>query len=140
LRKADPENVAALLDSELDLLQTVPYWAIPQIRSAAGLKLAYRPKLHTLFFGLDLGSTELRSSNIKERNPFGDKRVRQAIAHAIDFEPVLHDLMGELFIPAGTLIAPGVNGYAPELDQPPLTTRNKRRHCWWRQGTRTASA
>ena len=27
--------------------------------------------------------------------------------------------MGELFIPAGMLVAPGVNGYAPELDQPP---------------------
>ncbi len=27
--------------------------------------------------------------------------------------------MGELFIPAGMIVAPGVNGYAPELDQPP---------------------
>ena len=26
--------------------------------------------------------------------------------------------MGKLFIPAGMLVAPGVNGYAPELDQP----------------------
>ena len=45
--------------------------------------------------------------------------MRQAMAHAIDFEPILHDLMGELFIPAGMIVAPGVNGYAPELDQPP---------------------
>jgi peptide/nickel transport system substrate-binding protein len=30
----------------------------------------------------------------------------------------LHDLMGELFIPAGMIPAPGVNGYAPDLDQP----------------------
>ena len=28
--------------------------------------------------------------------------------------------MGELFIPAGMIAAPGVNGYIPELDQPPL--------------------
>ncbi len=41
------------------------------------------------------------------------------MAHAIDIEPILHDLMGELFIPAGMIVAPGVNGYAPELDQPP---------------------
>ena len=72
-----------------------------------------------MFFGLDQGSAELRSSNIKGRNPFKDKRVRQAMAHAIDIEPILHDLMGELFIPAGMIVAPGVNGYAPELDQPP---------------------
>jgi peptide/nickel transport system substrate-binding protein len=117
--KADPENVAALLDGEIDLLQTVPYWALPQIRSNPNLKLAYRTKLHTLFFGLDLGSPELRSSNIKGRNPFQDKRVRQAMAHAMDLEPVLTPLMGELFIPAGMIVAPGVNGYAPDLDQPP---------------------
>ena len=116
--KADPENVAALLDGELDLLQIPPYWALDQIRGNPGLKLAYRTKLHTLFFGLDLGSTELRSSNIKGKNPFKDKRVRQAMAHAIDLGPILQNLMGELFIPAGMIVAPGVNGYAPELDQP----------------------
>ena len=68
-------------------------------------------------FGLDQGSAELRSSNIKGRNPFRDKRVRQAMAHAIDIEPILRDLMGELLIPAGMMVAPGVNGYAPEMDQ-----------------------
>ena len=33
------------------------------------LKLVYRPKLQTFFFGFDQGSTELRSSNIKGKNP-----------------------------------------------------------------------
>ena len=116
--KADPENVRALLGGEIDLLQTVPYWALPKIRRDPGLKLAYRPKLHTVFFGLDQGSAELRSSNIKGRNPFKDKRVREAMAYAIDLRSALHDLMGELFIPAGMIAAPGVNGYIPELDQP----------------------
>ena len=32
----DPENVAALLDGEIDLLQTAPYWALAQIRSNPG--------------------------------------------------------------------------------------------------------
>ena len=116
--KADPENVAALLNGEIDLLQIPPYWALDRIRSNPELKVTYRPKLHTMFFGLDQRSTELRSSNIKGRNPFQDKRVRQAMAYAIDMKSALHDLMGELFIPAGMIAAPGVNGYAPDLDQP----------------------
>jgi peptide/nickel transport system substrate-binding protein len=115
----DPKNVAALLEGELDLLQIPPYWALEQIRSNPDLKLAYRTKLHTMFFGLDQGSAELRTSNIKGRNPVKDKRVRQAMAHAINIEPILAPLMGELFIPAGTIVAPGVNGYAPDMDQPP---------------------
>jgi peptide/nickel transport system substrate-binding protein len=118
--KRDPENVAALLAGELDLIQIPPYWALDEIRSDAELKLAYRAKLHTMFFGLDQGSVELRSSNIKGRNPFKDKRVRQAMAYAMDLQSALRDLMGELFIPAGMVAAPGVNGYIPELDRPPI--------------------
>jgi peptide/nickel transport system substrate-binding protein len=118
-KEGDAENVAALVEGEIDLLQTVPYWALDQIRATPGLKLAYRAKLVTIVLGLDQGSAELRSSEVKGKNPFKDKRVRQAMAYGIAFEPVLRPLMGELFIPAGMLVAPGVNGYAPELDQPP---------------------
>jgi peptide/nickel transport system substrate-binding protein len=39
--------------------------------------------------------------------------------HAIDIEAALRDLMGELLLPAGMLVAPGVNGYSPELDTRP---------------------
>jgi peptide/nickel transport system substrate-binding protein len=85
----DPENVTALLAGKLDLIQIPPYWALPKIRGDSGLKLAYRTKLHTLSFGLDQGSAELRSSNIKGRNPFKDKRVRQAMAYALDLHSPL---------------------------------------------------
>ena len=59
-KEGDAENVAALLEGEIDLLQTPPYSAIDQIRRTPGLKVAYRTKLHTMFFGLDQGSAELR--------------------------------------------------------------------------------
>jgi peptide/nickel transport system substrate-binding protein len=119
-KEGDAANVAALLDGRIDLLQGPPYSALDKISGTTGLTLAHRPKLFTMFFGLNQGSAELRSANVKGKNPFKDKRVRQAMARAIDFQPILHDLMGELFIPAGMIVAPGVNGYAPELDQPPL--------------------
>jgi peptide/nickel transport system substrate-binding protein len=111
-------KVAALLDGEIDLLQMPPYGALDQIRRNLDLKLVYRPKLYTAFFGLDQRSAELRTSDVKGRNPFKDKRVREAMAHAIDMETALRPLMSELFIPAGMIAAPGMNGYAPELDQP----------------------
>jgi peptide/nickel transport system substrate-binding protein len=117
--EGDAGNLAALLDDEIDLLQTPPYSALEQIRRHSGLKLAHRTKLHSMWFGFDQGSAELRSSNIKGKNPFKVKQVRQAMAHAIDIEPILRPLMGELLIPAGMLVAPGANGYVPELDQPP---------------------
>jgi peptide/nickel transport system substrate-binding protein len=114
----DEENLAALLDGQIDLLHAPLYSGLDAIDRDRDLKLVYRPKLQTFFFGLDQGSAELRSSDIKGRNPFEDKRVRQAVAHAIDMGRALRPLMRELFIPAGMLITPGVNGYAPGLDQP----------------------
>jgi peptide/nickel transport system substrate-binding protein len=116
--KRGEDNLAALVQDGIDLLQQPIYSGLAQIRSSPALKIVYRPKLLTVFFGFDQGSAELRSSDIKSKNPFKDKRVRQAVAYAIDMGAVLRPLMGELFIPAGMLIAPGVNGYAPELDQP----------------------
>jgi peptide/nickel transport system substrate-binding protein len=114
---SDEDNLAALLDGQIDMLHSPLYSGLEAIQRNRDLKLAYRPKLQTFFFGFDQGSAELRSSNIKGRNPFKDKRVRQAVAHAIDMTAALRRLMGELFLPAGMLITPGVNGYAPEMDQ-----------------------
>jgi peptide/nickel transport system substrate-binding protein len=116
--KSYEENLAALLGGEIDLLVGPLYSGLEAIRRNPDLKLAYRPKLFTVFFGFDQGSAELRTANVKGRNPFKDQRVRQAIAHAIDMEPALRPVMGELFFPAGMLPAPGMNGYAPELNQP----------------------
>jgi peptide/nickel transport system substrate-binding protein len=112
----DERNVRALLDGEIDLLQHPLFAAHDLIRRTPGLKLVHRPKLLSVWFGLDQGSAELRSSNVHGKNPFKDKRVRQAMYHAIDIEAVLRDLMGDLLIPAGMVIAPGVNGYSPEFD------------------------
>jgi peptide/nickel transport system substrate-binding protein len=116
--KSYEENLAALLDGEIDLLVGPLYSGLDAIQRNPDLKLMYRPKLFTVFFGFDQGSAELRTSNVKGRNPFKDQRVRQAIAHAIDMEPALRPVMGEFFFPAGMLPAPGMNGYAPELNQP----------------------
>jgi peptide/nickel transport system substrate-binding protein len=117
-RSDEKDNLAALLDGEIDLLSSPLYSGLTAIQRNPDLKLVYGPKLQTFFFGFDQGSAELRSSNVKSRNPFKDKRVRQAVAHAIDMGPVLRPLMSELFLPAGMLITPGVNGYAPDIDQP----------------------
>ncbi len=44
-RKATLRTSPPCSMDEIDLLQTVPYWALPEIRRDPGLKLAYRPKL-----------------------------------------------------------------------------------------------
>jgi peptide/nickel transport system substrate-binding protein len=114
---ADPdERLAALLRGDIDLLTDPPPAALDRIRSTPGLKLAQRPELRTIWLGFDQGRAELRSSNIKGRNPFKDRRVRQAMYQAIDIAKIRADVMQGLAVPAGMLVAPGVIGYARELD------------------------
>jgi peptide/nickel transport system substrate-binding protein len=115
---ADPEDrLAALLRGDLDLLIDPPFSALDRIENSPGLKLAQGNELRTIWLGLDQGRRELRSSEIKGRNPFADKRVRKAIYQAIDIEAIRRDVMRGLALPAGMLVAPGSIGYAPELDQ-----------------------
>jgi peptide/nickel transport system substrate-binding protein len=115
---ADPEErLAALLRGDLDLLTYPPFSALDRIRSTPGLKLAQANELRTIWLGLDQGVDQLRSSDVKGKNPFKDRRVRQAIYQAIDIEAIRSDVMRGLALPAGMLVAPGAIGYAPKLDE-----------------------
>lgn len=109
----------ALLEAAIDLLIDPPYASHDRIRSAPGLRLVATRRLLSQYLGLNQARSELASSNIRGDNPFRSRLVRQAMYQAIDIEAILRDLMGEALIPAGMVIAPGVNGYSSELDQRP---------------------
>ena len=74
--------------------------------------------MRTIFIALDQGSNELKYSNVKGKNPFKDKRVREALNLAIDREAIKRSIMRGLSVPAGIMVAPGVNGNTPDIDQP----------------------
>jgi peptide/nickel transport system substrate-binding protein len=113
----DPaERLRALLSGEVDFLSDPPFADLDRIEHTGGLRLERTNETRAIFLGLDQGSRELRSSNIKGRNPFADRRVRQAVYQAIDEESIVDKVMRGLAIPAGIIIQPGINGYAPELD------------------------
>jgi peptide/nickel transport system substrate-binding protein len=115
---ADPEQrLDALLKGEIDLLTSPPLDTLEQIERTPGLKLAQTTQLRSVWLSIDQGSPELRSSDVKGRNPFKDKRVRQAMYQAIDIDAIHNEVMHGLSMPAGMIIPPGVNGHAPELDQ-----------------------
>jgi peptide/nickel transport system substrate-binding protein len=115
---ADPEErLAALLSGDFDLLTDPPFSALERIKNTPGLKLEQATEPRIIYLGLDQSRAELRSSDVKGRNPFSDKRVRQAIYQAIDVEAIRKEVMQGLSIPAGMMVSPGVNGYAPELDR-----------------------
>jgi peptide/nickel transport system substrate-binding protein len=117
--KSDSTRVAALLSGEVDFVQDVPPQDIDRLAKTANLKVNLGPENRTIFFGLDVASPELKTSNIKGKNPFADKRVRQAINMAIDREAIKRAVMRGQSVPAGIIAPPFVHGYTKELDTLP---------------------
>jgi peptide/nickel transport system substrate-binding protein len=116
--KADATRVAALFSGEIDMLTDLPTQDVAKLRADPKLKVVDGPEVRTIYIAMDLGSDELKTSNIKGKNPFKDKRVREALNKAVDREAIKSRIMRGLSIPAGVMVAPGVNGNTPAIDTP----------------------
>ncbi len=85
----DATRVAALLSGEIDVMEPVPVQDIARINASANAQACIAgPELRTIFLGMDQKRDELLYSSVKGKNPFKDKRVRQAFYQAIDIEGI----------------------------------------------------
>jgi peptide/nickel transport system substrate-binding protein len=116
-------RLEALLSGKVDLLSDPPFDDLHRIEDTPHLKLERIDELRTIFLGLDQGSEELQSSSIEGRNPFADRRVRQAVYQAIDEEAIVDEVMEGLAIPAGIIIQPGIAGYTSTRHEAALRLR-----------------
>jgi len=114
---SDATRTAALLSGELDTMFPVPVQDTAQIESSGVATVLQSPALRTIFFGMDLKRDKLLNSPIDGPNPFLDKRVRQAIYHAIDAEAIRSRVMRGASTPTALIMAPGVGGFNPELNK-----------------------
>lgn len=113
----DATRVAALLSGEVDLMEPVPLQDVARLKAAAGLKVLQGPELRTIFLGMDQRRDELLYSSVKGRNPFKDRRVRQAFYQVIDIETIRTRVMRGAATPAALMLGTGVNGHAADLDR-----------------------
>jgi peptide/nickel transport system substrate-binding protein len=114
--KSDPTRVAALLSGDVDMLTDLPVQDVARLRQDPKLKIVDGHEVRTIFIALDEFSPELKYSDVKGKNPFKDKRVREALSIAIDREAIKRNTMRGLSLPASIIVAPGVNGHSPEID------------------------
>lgn len=117
--KSDATRVAALLSGEIDFLHDVPVQDIERLKSTPNIRVTTGPENRGIFLGFDVGSKELRSSDVKGKNPFADKRVRQAFNMSVNREAIQRVVMRGQSVPSGIVISPFVNGWAKDLDTYP---------------------
>jgi len=116
--KSAPTRVAALLSGDVDIVTDLPPQDFFKLKEEGKVKLLEGSEIRTVFFVMDQGSEELRESSVKGKNPFKDKRVREALNLALDREAIKRSIMRGLSVPAALMVAPGVNGYDAALDAP----------------------
>ena len=111
--KQNATRTAALLSGEVDFVLDPPAQDLDRLRKQA--KVLDGNEYRTIYIGLDVKSPELKYSNVKGKNPLHDIRVREALYRAIDIEAIRKSVMRGMSLPTGTMIAPQVAGYTPEL-------------------------
>ena len=113
--KNDATRVAALVSGEIDMMEPVPLQDIDKLKSNPETVVLQGPELRTIFLGMDQSRDELLFSSVKGKNPFKDKRVRQAFYQAIDEAAIAKTIMRGAATPSGLMIAPGIRGFPADL-------------------------
>ncbi|HSF31668.1 MAG TPA: ABC transporter substrate-binding protein [Candidatus Tectomicrobia bacterium] len=100
------EQIAALLAGNVDIVRTIPPDQIPAIEAAGTAYVSKAPILRVVYISFDcLGREPTSQTALK------DVRVRQAIAHAIDVDAIIHHVLGGLAVRTATGVTPMHFGY-----------------------------
>jgi peptide/nickel transport system substrate-binding protein len=123
--KQDSTRMAALLSGEIDFVLDPPPQDIGRLKQDKKIKVLEGMENRTIFLGMDQWRDELQYSNVKGKNPFKDKRVREAFQDAIDVNALKTTVMRGLSVPTAVMYAPQVDGYPKELDKVKAPDRAK---------------
>ncbi|MES2952476.1 MAG: ABC transporter substrate-binding protein [Pseudomonadota bacterium] len=123
----DPTRVAALLSGEVDVMEPVPVQDVARVNASAGARAITGPEMRTIFLGMDQKRDELLYSSVKGKNPFKDKRVRQAFYQAIDIEGIKRTVMRGASNPSALMVGPGINGFLPDSKRLPFDPEASRK-------------
>ena len=91
--KSDQTRVAALLSDGVNFVQDPAPQDVLRLQQNPAVKVVQGMENRVVFLGMDQYREELINSNIKGKNPFKDKRVRQALYQAIDTDTLVRSTM-----------------------------------------------
>jgi peptide/nickel transport system substrate-binding protein len=106
--------VAALLSGQIDYMEKAPLQDIPRLKASAGVQVLASNELRTVFFLFNRADKLVASG---DKNPFNDIKVREALYRAIDIDVLQKKVMRGLSRNTGSMVAPAIPGYVPELDE-----------------------
>ncbi|MBM3644865.1 MAG: ABC transporter substrate-binding protein [Alphaproteobacteria bacterium] len=112
-------RVAAIKAGDIHMMYEVPPADTDNLKRDANVAVIEGPETRIVYLGFDQERDELLESNIKGKNPFKDKRVREAFHRSIDVDAIKRTVMRGQSFPTNLMVAPGINGYNKALDNRP---------------------
>ena len=85
---SDATRLAALMSGEVDIVNDPPPQEVPRLKQTPNIKALEGTENRIVFIGMHQQRDELLYSNAKGKNPFRDRRVRQALYQAIDTDAI----------------------------------------------------
>jgi peptide/nickel transport system substrate-binding protein len=114
--KSDATRVAALLSGQIDFMFPSPLQDAERLSRTPGIKIFEAPGLRTIMLMLNQTPDKLHESNIKDKNPLREIRVRKALYQAINMDLIQKKIMRGKSRNAGLLVAPEIPGFNPVLN------------------------
>ncbi len=111
-------RMAALRSGDIDFVLDPSLQDIAGLKRDPSLKVWEGNEIRIIYIGFDQSRDELLYSDVKGKNPFKDKRVRQAMYQAIDVQAIHSQVMRGLSRPTAINFPdPKGAGVRPELDK-----------------------
>jgi len=114
---SDATRLAALASGEVDVVLDPPFQDVERLKADPRLTLLQIADLGQQYLTFDQARDELITGDVKDRNPFKDKRVRQAVYQAINIELIVKKVLRGQATPTGGFLSTRVDGVPPDLDQ-----------------------
>ena len=107
--KVMPDNaarVAALLAGDVDIINGLPVTAMKQVEASGNARVATVNGTRTFFLAINNGKA-----------PFKDRRVRQALNHAVDRKLIIQRLLNGNATALNGVLSPDAFGFDPNLPE-----------------------
>ena len=128
-----------MLAGDVDLIENVPIQDLARVRANPAFKVVEGLSNRVIYLHFNyLDEPVPGVADTGGKNPFRDRRVREAISKAIDRDAIVARIMGGVALAAGELLPPVLFG-ANRTPRRPRRTSREPRSCWPRPAIRTAS-
>ena len=112
-------RVAALLAGDVDMIENVPIQDLARVKSNPAFKVVEGLSNRVIYLHFNyLDEPVPGVADTGGKNPFRDRRVREAISKAIDREAIVARIMGGVAVGAGELLPPVLFGANKDMKAP----------------------